>query len=94
MPLVTNNIPIFEYTLAKRMIGITVGMFVLSILLSILILFLLRNRPLVGLWTLVTLSLGSLAGILIVLFYYGLTPVGIVVAVFLALLTLCVICYS
>ena len=70
------------------------GMMALSMGFSILLLVLLRYCPLAGLWTFVGLTLGALAGLLIVLFYYQMTSTGIVVSIMLALLIISVICYS
>lgn len=86
--------PLFPYDLIRTLVGIPLGMIGLSLALCIVILILLRCFPLAGIWTLVVLTLGALAGILIVSFYYGITPSGITVAVLLAILILCVICYS
>lgn len=85
---------LFPAGMLRALFGIPLGMIAVSLGLSILILILLRYQPLAGLWTLIALTFGALAGILIVSFYYGIRASGITVAVLLAVLLLCVICYS
>lgn len=86
--------PLFPIGLMKPLFGIPLGMIALSFGLSILVLILLRYQPLAGLWTLIVLTLSALGGIVIVSFYYQMTPSGIPVAILLAVLILIVICYS